>query len=399
MLEELMSEGAATSIAIVFIGAALLGALSLYARQPLLIVYILLGMVIGPHGLGIVANAELLQEIGEFGIMFLLFIVGLDLPPNRLRRMFGSTVMVAVLSTVIFFALGFLVMAAFGFGISEAIVVGIASGFSSTLIGLKLLPTNVLHHRHIGDIVIGQLLVQDLIAIVALIVIGSFVVSEGTEGGSSLALRLGLAGVTAPILGLLAFVGVDRLIKPLFLKFGAISEVIDLIGIGWCFLIAFLAAVIGLTPEIGAFIAGISLANLRVAQVEAERFRPIRDFFLVLFFFSIGSDIDLFGLVGHIFPIIALVLIFVALKPLVFRLLLQLTSEKPAVSREIGFRLGQCGEFSLLVVHLAAGTALVSESASLILTSATVASLCVSTYLVVRRFPSPIAIDPALRRD
>ena len=398
MLQELVSEGAATSIAIVFIGAALLGALSLYARQPLLIVYILLGMIIGPHGLGIVANAELLQEIGEFGIMFLLFIVGLDLPPNRLKRMFGSTVLVAVLSTLIFFTLGFLVMVAFGFTTSEAIIVGVASGFSSTLIGLKLLPTNVLHHRHTGDIVIGQLLIQDLIAIVALIVIGGFVVSEGA-GGGNLAVRLGLAGVTAPILGLLAFAGVDRLIKPLFIKFGAISEVIDLIGIGWCFLVAFLATMIGLTPEIGAFIAGISLANLRVAQVEAERFRPIRDFFLVLFFFSIGSDINLFALIGHIFPVIALVLIFVVLKPLVFRLLLQMTSEKPDVSREIGFRLGQCGEFSLLVVHLAAGTALVSESASLILTGATVASLCVSTYLVVRRFPNPIAIDPGLRRD
>ena len=398
MLEELMSEGAATSIAIVFIGAALLGALSLYARQPLLIVYILLGMIIGPHGLGIISNAGLLQEIGEFGIMFLLFIVGLDLPPNRLKRMFGSSVMVAVLSTVIFFALGFLVMTAFGFRTSEAIVVGIASGFSSTLIGLKLLPTNVLHHRHVGDVVISQLLIQDLIAIIALIVIGSFAVSETADGGS-LALRLGVAGVTAPLLALLAFVGVARLIKPLFVKFGAISEVIDLIGIGWCFLIAFLATLLGLTHEIGAFIAGISLANLRVAQVEAERFRPIRDFFLVLFFFSIGSDIELLGLFAHIFPIIALVLIFVLLKPLVFRLLLQLTSEKPAVSREIGFRLGQTGEFSLLVVHLAAGTVLVSESASLILTSATVASLCVSTYLVVRQFPTPIAIDPGLRRD
>ena len=398
MLEQLMSEGAATSIAIVFIGAALLGALSLYARQPLLIVYILLGMIIGPHGLGIIANAELLQEIGEFGIMFLLFIVGLDLPPNRLKRMFGSSVMVAVLSTAIFFVLGFLVMTAFGFGRSEAVVVGIASGFSSTLIGIKLLPTNVLHHRHTGDIVISQLLIQDLIAIIALIVIGSFAIS-GVESGNSLAVQLGIAGITTPVLTVLAFVGVSRLIKPLFVKFGAISEMIDLIGIGWCFLIAFLATLIGLTPEIGAFIAGISLANLRVAQVEAERFRPIRDFFLVLFFFSIGSDIELLSLFEHLFPILALVLIFVLLKPLVFRLLLRLASEKSEVSREIGFRLGQTGEFSLLVVHLAAGTALVSESASLILTSATVASLCVSTYLVVRRFPTPIAIDPALRRD
>ena len=398
MFEELQATNVASSIAIVYIGAAVLTAAALYARQPLLIVYILLGMIIGPHGIGIITNAELLQEIGEFGIMFLLFIVGLDLPPNRLKHMFGSSVLVAIATALIFFVLGFVVMLAFGFSLVDGIVVGIASGFSSTLIGLKLLPTNVLHHRHTGDVVISQLLIQDLIAIIALIVIGGLAVASEADA-MSLPLRLGVIFGIAPLLGLLAFLGVTHLIKPLFVKFGAISEVIDMIGIGWCFAFAFLATAIGLTPEIGAFIAGISLANLRIAQVEAERFRPIRDFFLVLFFFSIGGGIELLSIFQYLLPITALVLIFVLVKPLVFRVLLSLTGEQPAISREIGFRLGQTGEFSLLVVHLAAGTVLVSESASLILTSATVASLCVSTYIVVRQFPNPIAIDPRLRRD
>lgn len=398
MLEELHSASVATSIAIVFIGAAVLGAAALYARQPLLIVYILLGMLIGPHGLGIIANAELLQEVGEFGIMFLLFIVGLDLPPNRLKHMFGSSVMVAIASAVVFFALGFVVMLAFGFSLIDATVIGIASGFSSTLIGLKLLPTNVLHHRHVGDVVISQLLIQDLIAIIALIVIGGLAVTA--EGDSTnLPLRLGTTVALAPLLAFAAFLGVRHLIKPLFVKFGAISEAIDLIGIGWCFAIAFLSIAIGLTPEIGAFIAGISMANLRIAQVEAERFRPIRDFFLVLFFFSIGGSLELVAILSYLAPVIVLVAIFVLLKPLVYRGLLQVANEEVGISREIGYRLGQTGEFSLLVVHLAAGTVLISESASLILTSATVASLCISTYIVVRRFPNPIAIDPRLRRD
>lgn len=398
MFEALHSAGVASSIAIVFVGAALLGAAALYARQPLLIVYILLGMLIGPHGLGIVTNAELLQEVGEFGIMFLLFIVGLDLPPNRLKHMFGSSIMVAIASALIFFALAFAVMLAFGFSLADAIVVGIASGFSSTLIGLKLLPTNVLHHRHTGDVVISQLLIQDLIAIIALIVIGGLAVTSAGDA-ANLPLRLTATVVLAPLLAFAAFAGVNYVIKPLFVKFGAISEAIDLIGIGWCFAIASISVVIGLTAEIGAFIAGVSMANLRIAQVEAERFRPIRDFFLVLFFFSIGGALNLTALLSELAPVIVLVAIFVLLKPLVYRRLLQVTGEKVKISREIGFRLGQTGEFSLLVVHLAAGTVLISESASLILTSAAVASLCISTYIVVRQFPNPIAVDPALRRD
>ena len=398
MLEDLHSASVATSIAIVFVGAAVLGAAALYARQPLLIVYILLGMLIGPHGIGIITNAELLQEVGEFGIMFLLFIVGLDLPPNRLKHMFGSSIMVAIASALIFFTLGFVVMLGFGFALIDAVVVGIASGFSSTLIGLKLLPTNVLHHRHTGDVVISQLLIQDLIAIIALIVIGGLAVTS--EGDSTnLPLRLGTTIVLAPVLAFAAFLGVNHLIKPLFVKFGAISEAIDLIGIGWCFAIASISVVIGLTPEIGAFIAGISMANLRIAQVEAERFRPIRDFFLVLFFFSIGGALELVAILSYLTPVIVLVAIFVLVKPLVYRGLLKVAGEETGISREIGYRLGQTGEFSLLVVHLAAGTVLISESASLVLTSATVASLCISTYIVVRRFPNPIAMDPRLRRD
>ena len=398
MLEQFHSESVATSIAIVYIGAALLTAVALYARQPLLIAYILLGMIVGPHGLGIITDSELFEEIGAFGIMFLLFIVGLDLPPNRLKHMFGSAVAVALLSTVIFFALGFGVMWAFGFGLADSVVVGVASGFSSTLIGLKLLPTNVLHHKHRGDVVIGQLLIQDLIAIIALVVVSGLAVADRPDP-VNLTMRLGATFAAAPLLALLAFLGVSHLIKPLFVKFGAISEVIDLIGIGWCFAFALLADAVNLSPGIGAFIAGISLANLRIAQVEAERFRPIRDFFLVLFFFSVGSGIDLAALFKYFVPVIALVLIFVLLKPLIFRWLLQLTREPREIANEIGFRLGQTGEFSLLVVHLALGTLLVSEAASLILTSATVASLCISTYLVVRQFPSPIATDPRLRRD
>ena len=142
----MLSSGIIESFFLIFTGAAVLATVALYTRQPVLIAYILVGCLLGPHGFKLVSDPRLLSEIAQFGIIFLLFLVGLDLPPNKLRHMAGKTVLTALGSTVVFFAVGFGVMAAFGFTVIEAVITGIAVTFSSTIIGIKLLPTTVLHH-------------------------------------------------------------------------------------------------------------------------------------------------------------------------------------------------------------------------------------------------------------
>ena len=169
-----MEFGVVESFFLIFSGAALLATLALYTRQPLLVAYIGIGMLLGPHALGWIPDAAFVEDIGEIGIIFLLFLLGLDLPPNKLRTMLGASVVTALGSTAVFFAVGFGVMAAFGFALSEALVGGIAAVFSSTIIGIKLLPTTVLHHRHVGEIVISLLLIQDLLAIAALLALAGY---------------------------------------------------------------------------------------------------------------------------------------------------------------------------------------------------------------------------------
>ena len=178
-----------------------------------------------------------------------------------------------------------------------------------------------------------------------------------------------------------------------------IHEYIFLLAIGWCLGLAELAHQFGLSMEIGAFIAGISLANSPIAQYIATNLRPLRDFFLILFFFTIGAGFNL-GLVGSIIaPAMLLASFVIVFKPIVYRLLLSFAGESKELSWEVGVRLGQTSEFSLLIAFIAYSLNLISEQASLVIQATAILTFLVSTYIVVFRYPSPIAVSDRLRRD
>ena len=386
--------GIIESFFFIFAGAAILATAALYTRQPMLVAYIAIGCVLGPFGTQLVDDPSLLSEIAEFGIIFLLFLVGLDLQPGKLRNMLGASLWTALGTSIAFFLVGFGVMWVFGFGITEAVITGIASGFSSTILGIKLLPTTALHHRHIGEIVVSLLLIQDLLAIVAILVITGLGAGTGAVVTSLASMLIAL-----PILGLVAFAGVRWGLLPLLRQFDAFHEYIFLMAIGWCLGMATLASSIGLSMEIGAFVGGVSLATSPISQYIAESLRPLRDFFLVLFFFSVGADLDI-SLIPDFWPaalVLAIALILV--KPVVFSYLLRLQGEDRDGSWEVGYRLGQASEFSLLVSYIAISNALLGREAALVLQFATVLTLVASSYFVIFRYPSPIAPNARLRRD
>lgn len=383
------------SFFLIFAGAAVLATLALYGRQPLLLAYIAIGCIFGPHGLALVADAELLAEIAEIGIVFLLFLVGLDLQPGKLKNVAAKSSLVALVSSVAFFALGFGLMAAFGHSWTEAAVAGMAVTFSSTILGIKLLPATVLHHRHIGELVIGLLLIQDLIAIIALLFLSAY-------GGSLEALLSNVAiaiCVALPLLATAAYLGVRFVLQPLLRKFDVFHEFIFLLAIGWCLGLASLAAMTGLSLAIGAFVAGVSLATSPIAMYIAESLRPLRDFFLVLFFFSVGAAFDLELMLEAALPTLLLAALLVGLKPGIFAALLRWQGENRATAWEVGGRLGQASEFSLLLSYVALSAGLLGEDAAQIIQGATVLTLIASSYLVIFRYPSPIAIRAELRRD
>ena len=268
------------TVFVVFTGAAVIATLALYARQSLLIAYVLLGVLVGPSVLGLVSDPDTARGMSHIGIIFLLFLLGLNLNPTDLLNMVRKTTLVTLASSMVFALAGFLIALAFAFPRADAIVIGLAMTFSSTIIGLKLLPTSVLHHQRTGEVIISILLLQDLIAIVALLVL------EGIGGGGDIILgELSVLLLKFPLLIILAF-GFHRFVLlPLLRRFDRIQEYVFLVAIGWCLGVAELARWMGLSAEIGAFVAGIAVAVSPIALFIAERLKPLRDFFLVLFFF------------------------------------------------------------------------------------------------------------------
>jgi len=383
------------SFFLIFTGAALFASIALYTRQPLIIAYIALGAVIGPFGLSMVTDLNLLSDIGHVGIIFLLFLLGLDMQPQALWSTLRKSTVVAIFSSLLFIAVGFAVPYLFGFSFRDSLVVGAAMMFSSTIIGIKLLPTTVLHHRHIGELMIGLLLLQDVLAIIVLMVLYS-----ATDGGSSdMGADLALSMLSLPLLVGGALLVVRYLLLPLITKFDRFHEYIFLLAIGWCLGVAESAAALGLSAEIGAFIAGITIATSPISQYIAVNLKPLRDFFLILFFFSVGARFDFTVLGDVIFPALVLSVLVLTCKPAVYRFLLGGVSEKRSLAWDLGFRLGQASEFSLLIAYVAVGSALISTEASLLIQATTIITLLVSSYIVVLNYPSPIAISDKLRRD
>lgn len=382
------------SIFLIFAGAALLSTVALYTRQSLLVAYMILGVVLGPWGLKLISDADVVQKTGDVGIIFLLFLLGLHLQPQNLLHMLKKVTWVTLVSSIVFAALGFWVARWFGYQIQESIIVGVAMMFSSTIIGLKLLPTTVLHHQHTGEVMISVLLMQDLIAIVTLLFLNGLGLEDGFQWTD-----LGAIVFALPGLLLFAFVFERYILRKLFSKFDRVREYMFLLAIGWCLGMAVLAGKCDLSYEIGAFIAGISIAASPISLYIAESLKPVRDFFLVLFFFSVGASFNLEYLHMVAIPAVILAALMLLIKPLVFRVLLKQVSESKQVAWEVGVRLGQISEFSLLVAYVATSAQLISSSASYLVQAAAILTFMASSYIVVLRYPTPVALSDRLRRD
>ena len=381
------------SIFLIFTGAAVLAAIALYARQSLLVAYILLGGLVGPWGLKLVSDAAIIQQIGHIGIIFLLFLLGLNLQPAQLVRMLREAIMVTVISSLVFGITGMVIGWAFGYSYFESLIIGAAMMFSSTIIGLKLLPTTALHHRHVGQVMISILLLQDILAI------GILLSLEGLSHTGMEWQQIALLVLSLPLLVIISLLFERFILQRLMRRFDTIQEYIFLTAIGWCLGIAQLAEIMGLSYEIGAFIAGVSLATNPIALFIAESFNPLRDFFLIMFFFSLGASFNITILPEVIIPAAVIASLMLIFKPLVFSRLLRLSGESSGLSNEVGVRLGQVSEFSLMIAVLALNAGAIGSRASYLIQATTLLTFIVSSYIIMLNYPTPIAVSDRLRKD
>jgi Kef-type K+ transport system membrane component KefB len=354
---------------LIFAGAALFATLFLYLKQPIILAYIVLGIFVGPKGLGLIEDAELVEQLAHIGIILLLFLIGLNFQPKKLGGLLGRIGIVTLATCFIF-----MLALSLGYPLIDSLIIGAALMFSSTIVSMKLIPTTQLHHHHIGEVMISVLLLQDVIAIMLIVLV--------TEGGmDDISVSAALLLLKLLALGVLSFVFVRFVIQRLLAKFDVIKEHTFVMALGWGLFVAGAAKLLGLSLEMGAFIAGISLATVPIALIIAEELKPLRDFFLILFFFSIGARFDLVASQDLIVPGLIISVLLMLAKPLIFNWGFKAIGEKPEHSAQLGVRLGQASEFSLLIAisALASGVA--------------------STYWVVFAYPTPISYKSGQRKD
>lgn len=381
------------SLFLIFTGAAVIATIALYARQALPVAYIVLGVIIGPWGLGLAADSETVDGMAEIGIIFLLFLLGLNLEPRELLQMLRETVVVTTLTCLLFAVAGTGIALLFGLELLQAVLVGAAMMFSSTIIGLKLLPTSTLHHQRMGVVIVAILLAQDIIAI------GLILFLQGVSDSSNPLLSVSMLLLSAPLLFLTSFVIARHGLMPLMQRFDRIQEYIFLLAIGWCLAIAWVGHMVGLSYEIAAFLAGVSIATNPVSRFIAETLKPLRDFFLIIFFVALGAGFNMDMLPEVFAPAITLAAAMLLLKPWAFGFILRRHKERPQVAREIGLRLGQISEFSLLLAIVGLQSGVMSERASYIVQAATILTFMVSAYWIIIHLPSPLAVREELRKD
>lgn len=379
-------------LSLIIIGAAVLGTLFLYARQPIIIAYIAAGILIGPSGFGLIKNIDMIEQISHFGIILLLFLIGLNLQPGKLLRLFKKTSPLTVGTSLVFALSGGVFALLMKLDFNNALIFGLAMMFSSTVIGLKLIPTTTLHHKRKGEIMTGVLLIQDIMAILVIL----FISGDKTD---STAIIFSILIVKFISLWLLAFVGVKFVMTPLLMKFDVVQEYTFLATLAWCLLWAEGGQFFGLSYELGAFVAGLSIASCRVALVIAEHLKPLREFFLILFFFAVGAQLNLNIDLNLLFAAIAFGIIIVPLKAVVFQNAFKWSGESPELSRELAVRLSQSSEFSLLVAFSALSMGILTKDTAMVLQIATITSFIISTYWVVFRYPTTITSNARLNQD
>jgi Kef-type K+ transport system membrane component KefB len=276
---------------------------------------------------------------------------------------------------------------------SSSMVLGAAMMFSSTIIGIKLLPTTILHHQHTGEVMISVLLFQDILAIFTLLSI------FGSAQHSQLIKYFMMVVVGFPLVCAGAFLVQRFVIIKLLVKFDRVREYMFLVAIAWCLTLAQLASVINLSAEIGAFIAGVTLASSPVSLYIAESLKPIRDFFLVMFFFSVGASFDLLFLPTIWKSALVLAFVMMVLKPVVFHFLLKRVGESGPVSWEVGVRLAQVSEFSLIISYMAKSSSLINAQSASLIQAVTIVTFIISSYWVVLCYPTPLAFSRKMLQD
>jgi len=366
-----------TELGLVFVIVAIVAGLMRLLRQPLILGYILTGILVGPVALNLIHAKDAFEGFSQIGITLLLFIIGLGMNVGVIRSLGRVSIVTAALLLFAVGGLGFLATQAFGFDLKTSLIVGAALFFSSTIIILKMLSDKREVNRLHGQIAIGIILVDDIVATFAIVLVAAL-----GHGQAITAVDLELLLAKAIALGLLLWLVGAFVMPHVSKRFAKNQEFLFLFAIAWGFGIALLFQKAGFSHEVGALFAGVSLAGLPYAAEMSARLKPLRDFFVVLFFVYLGESFLFDDLVKILVPAIVLSLIVIFGKPLFVMLGLGVQGYTKLTSFKAGVHLSQISEFSIVLVVFANQLNVVNDQAASIVTLVALITIGVSSYLM-----------------
>ena len=364
-----------TEITLLIALAAAMAMLMRFLKQPLIIGHILTGLLVGPTFFGIVQSPDAIELLGEFGIVLLLFVVGLGLNPRIIKEV-GKTAVLTGCGQVGFTVLLASIMTrSLGYSSTEALFISIALAFSSTIIILKLLSDKKEQHKLYGKISIGFLLVQDVIVAFALVYASAAGTGFQLSDFGSLIIQ-----------GMAAISGVYLLTRYVILPLGKFlsrsQELLFLFAIAWGFGIGMVFYELGFSVEIGALVAGVALANMPYAQEVASRLKPLRDFFLIIFFIALGSRLELMNVGELIGPAVAMSILVLIGNPLIVMTIMGILGYTKKTSFKAGLAVAQISEFSLVFLLIGQRSGQISNEVIATVTLVAMITIGISTYMI-----------------
>lgn len=386
LLESLFFE-----IGAVIVVAAILSYLAQLMRQPLIIAHIATGIIVGPSLLALTKSSDVFSALSEIGIAFLLFTVGLGLNWRRVKEV-GAIALTSAIGQIVFTSLiGFLIAIRLGFDPITGIFLSIAFSFSSTIIIVKLLMDKEDLDTLYGKISVGFLLVQDLVAMLILLALGA--IKEGGSLAEVLTVSLGKGTAALALLALVATFVIPRMIR-----FAAKSqELLLLFSLGWCFAVAGALMSVGFGMEIGALAAGIALSGTVYEREIHARMRPLRDFFLVIFFIVLGTQFELSHIGGLAIPVIVFSLYVLIGNPLIMLFIMRMLGYHPQTAFLVGSIVAQISEFSFIILGAGVAAGLVSPNALTLTALVGLITFAGCTYFVKYNEQLYERLRPALR--
>ncbi len=369
------------------VGAALIVVLiAERVKVPSIVAYILAGLLLGP-ALGLVEMTDAVDLIAEFGIALLLFVVGLELSLDKIKDV-GKVAVAAGIGQVVFTASGgYLLAWGLGFEVMEAIFLAVALTFSSTVVVVKLLDQKGDLDSVYGRIAVGIFLVQDMVVVAALTVLAGMAASDDDPEVSELLADIGLAFVGTGILLVVALVAAKWILPKPFSWAAKRQDTLFLWSLCWCFLFVFFSEAMDLSLEIGAFLAGLSLAQLPFNDDLRRRVHPLMNFFIAVFFVTLGLQMELEAALNYMGPTIALALFVLIGNPLIFMIIISRMGYDERVSFSTSVTVAQISEFSFIFATMGLTAGLIGEDILSIVAMVGLVTIAVSSYMILYTEP------------